>query len=136
MFTKLGEISLQEFNPKFRKTISGYGNTTMHEAGVYHTIWRDNKKVGIIGYIPRGLNNFEQIAILPKYRGQGLTNEASLALMKLHKLKKLTAHIDDDNIASIKAHEKAKFKRNLILEKKLRKDKKIPETSKLYTRVI
>lgn len=133
MITKIGNVILSKFDPKFRKSISGYYNTTLHKEGIYHTIIKDGEKAGIIGFIPRGNNKFEQIAILPKYRGQNLTSISSKLLMKKHNIKELTAHIDDDNIASIKAHLKANFKRNSKLEKELRALNKLTSNSKLYT---
>lgn len=135
MITKLSKVYLAEFNPKFRKSISGYGNTTIHPEGVYHTIMKDDKKVGIVGYIPRGPNNFEQVAILPKYRGLGLVNEASNLLLAKYKMKKLLAHIDNDNVASIGSHAKAGFKRDLAIENKLIASNKLPKNSMIYSKV-
>lgn len=134
MITKQSELYLAEFNPKFRKSISGYENTTIHPDGTYHTIIDGGKKVGIIGFIPRGSNNFEQIAILPKYRHQGITQKASTLLAKLYNLDHLNAHIDDKNIASIKAHLKSGFKQNIKLTKTLFDLNKLPKNSKIYTK--
>jgi RimJ/RimL family protein N-acetyltransferase len=118
--TKLGnmltasDIILEPFDREFVKTIDDYhAEWEAPEQSklplVMHTIAKNKKKQGVVGYYPLQSGNFFQIGIHSNYRGQGLLSQAAAALAKEYNLNELLATIDESNVASIKAHLKAGF---------------------------
>ena len=108
-------ISLGHFDKVFLQTIDGHKEVKFVPEGIYHTILVGNKKTGIVGYIPtqnykNEKLNFVQIVICPEWRGKGITELSENLLAKTYKLPSLYATINTNNIASIKAHQKAGFK--------------------------
>ena len=81
------------------------------EEGYFHIIINNNKKVGVVGFIPGKIKDtgFIQIVLDPKYRGKGFVQKAEDLVAKKYYLKALYATIKKENVISIKAHEKAGF---------------------------
>jgi len=107
-------ISLGQFDEKLFLSIEGHEEVRYVDKGVYHTILIDGQKAGVVGYIPmqnsKGENQyFVQIIISSEDRGKGLTKLAEDLLAKTYHLSHLFATIDTNNIASLKAHQKAGF---------------------------
>ena len=108
-------ISLSDFDKSFFQTIDGHEKIRFVSKGIYHIILIDDKKAGVVGYIPTQNSkgeklNFVQIVLCPEFRGKRITKLAEDLLAKTYKLPNLYATIDNDNIASLKAHKKADFK--------------------------
>lgn len=106
-------VKLNSFDKKYFKTLSGHEKIQVAEKGIYHTILRNNKKAGVVGYIPSKFSKnsgFVQIVVDPYFRGQSLPKIAEDLLVKKHNLKNLWATIKEDNVASLRAHQKAGFK--------------------------
>ncbi|MFH0755301.1 MAG: GNAT family N-acetyltransferase [bacterium] len=106
-------MKLIEFNKDFLESIREYKEVKIVKNGIYHTIIIDNKKIGVVGFIPAKTaqnTGFIQIIIVPEFRGKGLVKQAEDLLVKKYKLKKLYATIEKENLASIKAHQKIGFK--------------------------
>ena len=119
------EVELNKFNKQYFKTLDGHEKILFSEDGIYYTILCNNKKAGVVGYIPtKDSNNsgFVQIVIEPNFRGKGLVKIAEKLLANKHNLNILYATIKKDNIASIRAHKKIGFE--MINDKKLNKLKK------------
>ena len=106
------EIKLGRFSKRYLETLDEHKEILLRENGVYHTILCDNKKVGVIGYIPVKFKNdygFIQIIITPDFRGKGLVKISEDLLAKKYKIKIFYATIRKENIASIRAHQKIGF---------------------------
>jgi len=111
-------MKLKKFDKQFFESIGGHKKILITRNGKYHTIFLDNKKVGVIGFIPAKFpknTGFVQIVIVPEFRGKNLVKQAEDLLVKKYKLKELYATMKEDNIVSIRAHQKIGFK---ILSKK------------------
>lgn len=114
------KIELGKFNKQYFKTLDGHKEILFAENGIYYTIICDNKKAGIVGYIPVKFSNnsgFVQIVINFDFRGKGLVKIAEDLLAQKHNLKVLYATIKKENIVSISAHEKIGFE--IINDKEL-----------------
>lgn len=106
-------MKLGKFDKHFFKSIDGHEKVLIAGDGKYHTIIVDDKKVGIVGFIPIKLSKdagFVQTIIVPEFRGKGLLKEAQDLLVRKYKIKELYATIKKDNIVSIRAHQKIGFK--------------------------
>lgn len=84
------------------------------EGKIYHTIMVNEKPIGIVGFsyptkISDKKTGFIQIILEPNFRGKGYLKEAEDMLARKYRLQTLLATIKKDNIASIKAHQKAGF---------------------------
>lgn len=104
-------VKLNDFDNDFFKTLKDKDNIILGD-GKYYTILYDNKKVGIVGYIPcKNPENsgFVQIILSPEYRGKGLVRQAEDFLAKKHNIKLFYITIKNNNIAAIKSHEKSGF---------------------------
>jgi RimJ/RimL family protein N-acetyltransferase len=113
-------IELIKFDKTFFESLLGYEEIAFRDDGRYHTIVVDGLKAGIVGYVfdeYSDVTGFIQIVIALEFRGRGLVRLAEDLVAKKYGLYILYATIKKDNIASIKAHEKAGF--NMIEEKKL-----------------
>ncbi len=107
------KISFDKFSEEYLKTLLGFQEILVSRSGVYHTILKNNRKVGIVGYIASkfsGDSGFVQIIIDPNFRGQGIMEIAEDLLVQKYNLRKLYATIRKDNLISIKAHQKIGFK--------------------------
>jgi len=119
------EIKLDKFNKEYFETLNDRKEILFVKNSVYYTILCNNKKAGIVGYIPAKFpknTGFVQIIIDPNFRGKGLVRIAEDLLVQKHNLKILYATIKKENIASIRAHQKIGFKK--INNKKLNDLKK------------
>ena len=114
------EINLGKFDKEYLKTLNGHEEISLVENGVYYTILCNNKKAGLVGYIPAKFpknSGFVQIIVDTHFRGQGLVKIAEDLIAQKHNLKRLYATIKKENIASIRAHQKIGYK--MIDDKKL-----------------
>jgi RimJ/RimL family protein N-acetyltransferase len=114
------QIELQDFDKDFFEKLSGKEEVLISPKGVYHTIFCDGEKAGIVGYIPVGTSGeagFPQTVIAEEFRGRGLGGLAKELLVKKHNLKTLFATIRKGNIASLRANEKNGFK--ILSEEKM-----------------
>ncbi len=103
-------MKLTAFDCSFLKTIEGNDKIFLSKNGRYHCLELDNKKVGVVGYIPLDkVSGFVQIAIVSEFRGRGLVKKAYDLLVVKYRLKRLLATIEIDNLASIKSHLKSGF---------------------------
>lgn len=119
------EIKLNKFDKEYFNNIDGCNEISFTENGIYYTILYNNKKAGVIGYIPvKSSKNsgFLQIIISPEFRGKGIVGLAEDILAQKHNLKTLYATIKKENPASIHAHQKIGFK--IINDEKLNKLRK------------
>jgi RimJ/RimL family protein N-acetyltransferase len=106
------DIKLDKFDQDFLATLDQCGEVMITDDGVYHTIFCDGEKAGIVGFIPAKFPahaGFVQIILAPEFRGKGIVLLAEDLLVKKYKLKILWATIKKDNIASRRAHEKTGF---------------------------
>ena len=118
-------VSLDKFDERYFKSIIGYTKILYLKDGFYYTILCDNKKAGVVGYIPAEFpknSGFVQIIIDPKFRRKGLVRAAEDLLAQKHNLSTLYAVIKKSNIASVRAHQKAGFR--IINDKEVRMVKK------------
>jgi RimJ/RimL family protein N-acetyltransferase len=105
-------VKLIDFDNDYFKTLKDRDEIVIADEGKYYTILWDNKKAGVVGFIPSKASDgsgFVQIIIAPEFRGKGLVKLAEDFLAKRHNLKQLFATIKKDNIASIKSHQKSGF---------------------------
>jgi RimJ/RimL family protein N-acetyltransferase len=119
------KIILDKFNRKYFETLDGHDEIFFSETGIYYTILCNNKRAGIVRYLPvENLKDsgFIQIVIDSKFRGRGLVKFAEDFLVKKHNLKILYATINKQNISSILVHQKIGF--GIIEKKKLIKLRK------------
>ncbi len=119
-FLSIMKIKLNQFDKEYFKTLDGREEILLLENGIYHTILCDNKKAGIVGYIPAKFpkySGFVQIIIEPKFRRKGIVKTAEDLLTQKHNLNTLYATIKKENIVSIRAHQKIGFQ--MIDDKKL-----------------
>lgn len=119
-FLSTMETRLDKFDKDYFETLDGREEISLVENGVYYTILCNNEKAGIVGYIPAKFpkdSGFVQIVIDPNFRGKGLVKIAEDLLAQKHNLKILYATIKNENIVSIRAHQKIGFK--MIDDKKL-----------------
>lgn len=80
-------------------------------AKIYTVIDDNGERLGVVGIFYYDNKPFTDVSIDPKYRGRGLLIEFYRLLAKELNLSQLWAYINNDNIASIKAHEKIGFKK-------------------------
>jgi len=114
------KINLSKFDKEYFELLDEHGKILLVERGVYYTVLCNNKKAGVVGYIPAKFpkdSGFVQIIIDTDFRGQGLVKITEDLLAQKHNLKILYATIKKENIASIRAHQKVGFK--MIDDKKL-----------------
>ncbi len=114
------EIELSKFDKEYFETLDGHEEILLAENGVYYTILYNNKRAGIVGFIPAKFPNnsgFVQIVIDSDFRGKGLVKTAEDLLVQKHNLKILYATIKKENIISICTHQKIGFQ--MIDDKKL-----------------
>jgi len=109
---------LDDFDLEYFKTLEGedgwiaIGQENCKNQRYYTVIGEGGEKLGIVGvYDTDDEQNLTHVVVDPKFRGQGLTSKFYEALMTKENINFLTATVDRDNIASIKAHEKAGFKK-------------------------
>tara|TARA_Y100000310_G_C20657214_1_gene802610 strand:- start:199 stop:618 length:420 start_codon:yes stop_codon:yes gene_type:complete len=114
------EIKLGKFEKEYFETLDEKEEISLSERGFYHIILCDNKKAGIVGFIPVKFpknSGFVQIVIDPHFRGKGIVKIAEDLLAQKYNLKILYAPIKKENIASIRVHQKIGFK--IIDDKRL-----------------
>ncbi len=119
------EIQLGKFEKEYFKTLNDCEKILVAKNGIYHTIIYNNKKAGIVGYIPVKFSDnsgFIQIIINPNFRNKGIVRIAENLLAQKYNLKILYATIKKENIISIRAHQKIGFK--TINDKRLRELRK------------
>jgi len=112
-------MKLAKFDKKFYNNLEDKEKILINK-GIFYTINLGNKKVGIVGFIPSKFSDkqgFIQIIIKQEFRGKGLLEQAEDLLAKKHELEYLFATIKKDNIASIKSHKKAGFKKINIFKR-------------------
>lgn len=131
------QIHLKDFDQLYLKSLPGFEEVSINNQGFYHTIFVDNKKAGIVGYIPAKFPDdagFVQIIIDPEFRGQGLVEKAEDLLAQKYDLKILYATISSNNTASIKAHQKAGFE--MIEDKELERLRQVASLEQEQIRLI
>lgn len=114
------DLKLSKFDKKYLKTLDEHKKILIIKNGFYHTILYNNKKAGIVGYLPtKSTKNsgFVQIIIDNKFRRKGIVKIAENLLVQKYNLKTLYATISKENIASIGAHQKIGFR--ILDDKKL-----------------
>ncbi|SRR6056297_2947868 len=113
-------IKLNKFNQKYFNSLPDREAIVLSDKGYYYTILYNDKKAGVVGYIPAKFPEkagFVQIILAKDFRGQGIVKLAENLLAQKHKLNILYATIKKDNIASIQAHKKIGF--TMLKEKTL-----------------
>lgn len=104
-------MELIDFDKDFFNKLEGKEKVLIKPEGHYHCIKIGREKIGVVGFIPGNKGaGFIQIIISPSSRGKGYTKLAEDLLAKNYDLKWLWATIDNDNIASIRAHLRTGFK--------------------------
>ena len=119
-FLSTMEIKLDKFNKEYFKSLDGHEEILFSENAFYHTILCDDKKAGVVGFLPAKFSKnsgFVQIIISPEFRGKGIVKIAEYLLIQKYNLKILYTTIKKENFASIRAHYKIGFK--MIDDKKL-----------------
>ncbi len=119
------KIKLDEFNKEYFETLYGHKEILISEEGHYHIILCDNKKAGVVGFVPAKSpepSGFVQIVIAPEFRGKGIVKVAEDLLAQKYNLKIMYATIKKGNIASIRAHQKIGF--HMLNDEKLSKLRK------------
>jgi RimJ/RimL family protein N-acetyltransferase len=107
-------IELKPFDKEFYESLPEKEKIEIKENGKYHLILSAEGKAGIVGFIPLRTSDeegFIQIILLEKFRGKNILKDAEGQLVRKYKLKRLYATVDDDNLASIKSHEKIGFEK-------------------------
>jgi HAD superfamily hydrolase (TIGR01509 family) len=105
-------IKLGEFDEKYLKNLDDHKKILLKEKGIYHTILFNDKKIGIVGYIPAKSpdhSGFVQIIINRNHRGEGIVEVAENLLAQKYNLEILYATIEKTNDTSIRAHQKIGF---------------------------
>ena len=104
-------MQLIDFDKEFYESIEGKDKIFMSERGHYHTFTVEGKKAGVVGVMPAKIEGSAlfQILVAPEFRGKNLTKEAEEMVARKYGITEMLATIKKDNIASIKAHEKAGF---------------------------
>jgi len=118
------EIQLGPYNKSYFYSLPNHDEITHRSYGTYYSLLYDEKKIGIVGFIPLKTRGevLGQILIHPNFRGKQILQTAYDLLSKKHKIKKLFVTILDENISSIKGHLKAGFvKVSSEQDRKLRK---------------
>ncbi len=106
------EIKLDKFDKEYFETLKEHEEVLIEDHGKYYVILYDNKRVGVVGYIPAKFpanSGFVQIIIDSKFRGKGIVKIAEDLLVQKYNLKVLYATMKKDNLASIRAHQKVGF---------------------------
>jgi RimJ/RimL family protein N-acetyltransferase len=114
------KVNLDQFDKEYFETLDGYEEILLMENGFYYVILCDNKKAGIVGYIPVKFpknSGYVQVVIDSKFKGKGIVKVAENLLAQKHNLRILYAIIKKENIASIRACQEIGFK--IIDDKKL-----------------
>ncbi len=114
------KIKLNKFEKEYFETLNRYEEILLSENAFYYTILCDDKKAGIVGFLPAKFpenSGFVQIIISPEFRGKGIVEIAEDLLAQKYNLKILYATIKKENLRSIRAHQKIDFK--IIDDKKL-----------------
>jgi len=134
---KPNDISLGEFDKSYWNSLSKKDRDKIYfddKVGKYFIIKNKNDNCGIVGLIIKN-RYFFQIILESKCRGKNLVKISSDLIMEKFKLKKLYATIDKSNIASLKGHEKAGFKRNFKEEKELKSKNRMIDNKILLTKM-
>lgn len=114
------DVGLIEFDEEYFHSISAgdkydwiaFGMENCKNQRYYTVVGRDNVKLGIVGiYDTDDDQNIAHIIIDSKFRGKNLLLKFYNALLERENLSFLTATINIDNIASVRSHEKAGFKK-------------------------
>jgi len=133
---KSNEITLGKFNKSYYNSLKDKNKIYFDEkAGKYFVIKYNNENCGIVGVIIRKPRYFFQIILEPKFRGKNFVEISANLIMDKFKLNKLYAAIINTNTASLKAHKKSGFKRNLKKEKELKNQKKLIDKQILLNKI-
>ena len=119
-------VELADFDKKYFQSLPKHSELLYHKHDCrYHTILYNGEDAGVVGFCwswrkPED-EGFGQIVIHPDYRGESILEKAYNLLVKKYKLSVLYVSINDKNIASIKSHLRAGFKKaSESRQKKLR----------------
>ncbi|MBU2615548.1 MAG: GNAT family N-acetyltransferase [Nanoarchaeota archaeon] len=117
-------IRLGKFDINFLKKIEDYKKIHINPRDcICYTIYKNNKKVGVIGLYQKENNYFLKIGIHQNFRGQGVFGKALSLLIRKHKINKIYSTIALANKTSIVAHEKLGFRRISLKEEEDLKNK-------------
>jgi len=117
-----GKLELHDFNPKgdmdYFYQLEGtdgwiaLGMENCRNQRYYIVIGENGEKLGVVGvYDTDSEKNITHIVVDPKYRGRGLPSKFYQVLLEKTGLEFLIATISRSNIASVRAHEKAGFRK-------------------------